>query len=187
MVNETEQSLPETVVNKPQIGRIDLPIVTGARIYKDLTFEALLNTLNQSNSNHEKDRIVFDLNNNSTTSNPTLRHDRPVSTYFTLDKKTGIIIIEWGSIDSSTKIAKLHDYLNRNIDYQTRVKEGMRLSSGHLALLQDYEGSVALIDELFGNPDRAEKGSGIGILINTLYANKIYPVTPEGFLQLPAF
>ena len=186
MVNETLQSLPETVT-KHQIGRIDLPVVTGAQINNDPTFETLLNTLNRPDSESERGRIVSNLNNNSTTSETVLRHDRPVSAYFTLDKITGMIIIEWGSIDDNTSIAKLHDHLNRHINYQARVREGMRLSSGHLASLQEHEGSIALIDELYNSPRQIVKGSEEGILINTLYANRIYPVTPEGFLQLPAF
>lgn len=99
------------------------------------------------------------------------------------------LIIEWGTIDLKTKEAKLHNYLYQVIDYPDRVKQGMQLSSGHLARTESGIW-LALLDKVSHEPNYRLpilKEGPVGQMINTLWAHGFVPLTTEGYVQLPVF
>lgn len=113
-----------------------------------------------------------------------LGYRRPASAYFTLVDNT--LIIEWGEIDLKGN-GKLHNYLNRNIDFVKRVKQGGVVRSGHIGWINvanlGVEARVALIDSLASTDmfkenlkDRPEYP-----IITTLQSNSIVPITTDGY------
>lgn len=147
----------------------------------------VFNTLNAPQEMDSR-RTIFlsSLNNNTPSTDPLLGHERGVSAYFTYNPHERVVILEWGTIDLSTKEAKLHWYLNKVIDYPDRVKQGMKLSSGHIAKSTQGDHYFALLDSL--SKDHSLRGTEeMGEMINTLYQNGFIPITAEGFVKLPAF
>jgi len=173
-------------VDGVNIGRTILPVTTLTRWEPNSTILSLLNSLNGNSSNSETIRISirFSLNNNTQNKRPIIAHERALSAYFTYNPYDETVIVEWGTIDPNSEEAKLHNYLNRMINYRERVNNGMKLSSGHLARLQDVH--VALFDNITQETE-IKKDSPMGKIINTLYHHNIIPLTAEGFLRLPAF
>lgn len=108
---------------------------------------------------------------------------RPASAYFTLLR--GRLIIEWGEIgiDGSSK---LHDYINRTIDYERRIVEyGAVVRSGHIATLNlgGETVRVALVDSIDGyngpatvTPDRPEY-----LILKGLISRGVLPVGGGGW------
>lgn len=126
-------------------------------------------------------RLASRLHNNSSMIGPQFFGDaRPASAYFTaLD---GDVIVEWGEIDP-TGNAKLHTYLNRNIDFATRRKEGGTIRSGHIGIVT-FPGTedtvrVALLDSIHPKHEITPESPEYPIVL-TLLNNKIYPVSAEG-------
>lgn len=182
-------------VDMVTVGRQVFPIVPLNRWCPSDVITDLINVLNGNSPQSESARrsIASDMHNNRDPRKVavSIPHERAVSAYFTYDptdEVTEQIIIEWGTIDKTGE-AKLHDYLWHVIDYHDRVKQGMRLSSGHLARMQAgfY---IALLDQLSAtNPTTIQinKKSPLGKMINTLYTHEIVPLTSEGYVQLPVF
>jgi len=168
------------------IGRAILPVKTLTRLQPNSTVINLLNALNGNSDKCESRRsaIRFSLNNNASDERPIITHERAVSAYFTYNPHDETVIIEWGTINPNNEEAKLHRYLSRMIKYRERVDNGMKLSSGHLAKLQDIY--VALFDNITKETD-IKKDTPMGKTINTLYHYEIIPLTAEGYLRLPAF
>ncbi len=168
------------------IGRAIFPVMTLTKWEPNSTALNLLNALNGNLDMCEatRSKIRFSLNNNTSNEYPVIKHERAVSAYFTHSPNDKTVIIEWGSIDPNSKEAKLHSYLNRMINYQERVNNGMKLSSGHLAKLEDM--FIALFDNITKDTS-IKKDTPLGETINTLYHYGIIPITAEGYLRLPAF
>lgn len=127
------------------------------------------------------DRLASRFHNNSSMIGPQFLGDaRPASAYFTaLDDN---VIVEWGEIDP-TGDAKLHTYLNRNIDFNKRRKEGGTIRSGHIGIVT-FPGSedsvrVALLDSIHPTQEITPDSAEYPIVV-TLLNNKIYPVSAEG-------
>ena len=173
-------------VDGVNIGRIILPVTTLTRWEPNSTTLSLLNSLNGNSNNSEtiRNSIRFSLNNNTTNERAAIAHKRAVSAYFTYNPNDETVIIEWGTINPNSEEAKLHNYLNRIINYRKRVDNGMKLSSGHLAKMQDIY--VALFDNITQGV-YIKNGSPMGKTINTLYHYGIIPLTTEGYLRLPTF
>ncbi len=128
------------------------------------------------------------LHNNSSIAWRSLIGDgRPKSAYFTL--LDGQLIIEWGEIDVNNGQAKLHNYLNRTIDFITRRENGGVIRSGHIADIQipDFQyptpnttQRVGLIDsinkERIITPNIAEYH-----IVTTLWQQGIIPVSSNGY------
>lgn len=198
-------SMVETLTYKPNIvdkhkdgvdiGREVLPIVPYlVRWEPSRTVLELINALNPKyDPQAERNRhcTAFKMKENTPSEKwIRVRHDRPVSTYFSYDSNNKTMIIEWGTVNPIDRTARLHTYLNQHIDFQGRAKRGMqKLCSGHLASLVTANGEqvyIAIIDSL-------QKGSKIGWntplakMINTMHAHGIIPITSDGFVQFPMF
>lgn len=124
-------------------------------------------------------RLSVYMNNNTPSTIDWIHLERPLSSYFSLnpfseDDSAKQLIIEMGMIDKGGS-AKLHDYLNKSLDYFSRIKSGYHLVSGHYA--KTNYGAVALIDQL---SDGIINNKHQAILVATLYANKILPVGGDG-------
>lgn len=169
------------------IGRVVLP-ETGMGIWTpDTTFLRFYNALNGRGESALTFRTltVSSLNDNSPTHREIIAHERASSAYFTYNPKAEEVIIEWGMIDA-TGNAKLHTYLNRVIDYPERAKQGMQLSSGHLARVTGTETYLAYLDRLSVKNEFAPNNP-MARMINTLHMHGFIPITAEGFVQIPFF
>jgi len=106
--------------------------------------------------------------------------DRPRSAYFT--ELDGKLIVEWGEIDPNGE-GKLHDYLNREVDYNDRVKNGGTVRSGHLGFIRiphsHTRARVGLIDSLSKEDVVTSKSSEFRIVVSMMN-NGIIPVTSDG-------
>lgn len=149
---------------------------------------SLVDALNDNSQRSEGLRrsITFNLGNNTSSNRfSAIRHDRPVSAYYTYNPEDETVIVEWGTIDPKNKEAKLHSYLNKSIDFFTRRGLGMRISSGHLAKLSKTNEYLALFDNLTHQPTERKPDDQIRRTIDILYQNSIIPITADGFVQLP--
>ncbi len=155
-----------------EVRQVELAAVNDALISPDLARAAYL-----------RRTLVFSLNNNTAMHEPEMAFERPVSAYFTLDTTGRKLIIEWGKIDPTNKIAKLHTYLNNSIDYRERVQGGMKLSSGHIAKMSEGDWSVALLDNLPNLDTPLEPSSQMGKMVRSLYSAGIIPITPDGHVR----
>lgn len=201
MVNllEVEQSThPKIVTEVPggvTVGRIVLPVVTPTVWEASPTFLRFFNVLSrqrpleQPNPHIDLRRsLLFSLNNNTANQHESISHGRPVSAYFTYNPRDEVVIIEWGTINPATGNAKLHTYLNNVIDYQDRVRQGMKLSSGHVAKIVGEEYTyLALIDNLLYTNTHIQRDEPMGKLVNALHFGGLIPITSDGYIQLPAF
>lgn len=148
----------------------------------------LVDALNSNNQRAERFRrsITFNLCNNTPSNRfSVIPHNRPVSAYYTYNPEDETVIVEWGTIDPKKKEAKLHIYLNKNIDFFTRRNLGMRISSGHLAKFSKTNRYLALFDNLTHQPTEKKPDDQIRKTIDILYQNSIIPITADGFVQLP--
>lgn len=153
----------------------------------DGTFLRFFNALNGSNDSAASLRrsLVFSLNNNSPNRNPTTTHERALSAYFTYNPQGETAIVEWGMIDTEGS-AKLHTYLNQIIDFKVRTKQGMQLSSGHLARVTGTDIYLTYLDRLSVRNEFAPN-EPMARMINTLHSHCFIPLTAEGFVQIPFF
>ena len=105
---------------------------------------------------------------------------RSLSAYFSLqlpnreNEVQGEVLVEAGQI-MNDGTAKLHDYLNRQIDYPSRVSSGYHLVSGHLGLVG--EGEIALLDPVI---EGLPQNQTFNLLVSTLIANNIFPIGGDG-------
>lgn len=190
MVIETEtfrNKVTTEQVDGVSIGRMILPVVgVPTRWEPNSTFLRFFNALNCTPNDLRKS-LLFGLNHNTpSTPYSALVYERPVSAYFTYNPKNETVIVEWGTISLSSGEAKLHTYLNRMIDYQDRVKQGMKLSSGHMAKVDGEETYIALLDNLRSDIP-IHRNDPMGKLINTLHFSGFIPITSDGFVQIPIF
>lgn len=108
--------------------------------------------------------------------------DRPLSAYFSIrysitelgEPILPELLIELGLIQGDGT-AKLHDYLNQNVDYKGRFQLGYHLFSGHFA--ETIWGSIALLDQLYYATDLTTDHA---VLINSLVSNEILPINSQG-------
>ncbi|HEX6977401.1 MAG TPA: hypothetical protein VF185_03530 [Patescibacteria group bacterium] len=125
--------------------------------------------------------LEFRLHNNScVASKDVFGEDRPASAYFTL-LKDGTFVIEWGKINPNGE-AKLHDFLNREVDYINRQKDGGVVRSGHLAYITvpgGYKVRVALLDCLLSEKEVDYPSSNYTI-VSTLLKQGIVPLASNG-------
>lgn len=131
---------------------------------------------------HVRSALAFRFHYNSeNASNEKFGNNRPASAYFTL--LDGKLIIEWGEIDPEGN-GKLHNYLNRNIDFIKRVKQGGLVRSGHIGWITTSDFSsktrIALIDSIDSTANLTESSPEYPI-ITTLLSNNIVPVTTDGY------
>ncbi|MCL5438791.1 MAG: hypothetical protein M1268_02275 [Patescibacteria group bacterium] len=131
--------------------------------------------------------LEFKFNNNSAEDlHNQFRGGRPKSAYFTL--LDGRLIVEWGEISADGN-AKLHDYLNRNLDYNRRVKSGGVLRSGHIGAIHfrkcPAEIRLALIDSLWSGQQIVESSPEYKIT-TTLLHNGILPITTDAIPAIPS-
>lgn len=148
----------------------------------------LLNNRNNPYSETGRSRLRLSLNNNSANESKELKHERAVSAYFTYNPEDETVIIEWGTINPRTRDAKLHNDLNRMINYRDRSTRGMKASSGHLAKSKSGLYFALFDNLLYLSTQRIDPRSPMGKTINTLYANNNFVlITADGFVQLPAF
>ncbi len=186
-----QRSLPIITerVDGVNVGKITLRVEPLNFFQSTEAFDTLLNSLNGHNHSNEQLRknLVFHLIHNAATTKNPITHERAVSSYFTYDPNSELVIIEWGTIDLKSGDAKLHTFLNQSINFTERIKRGMRISSGHLAKLKKTKGYIALFDNLFSQKPRSEISPQLKKTINTLHLNGIIPITADGFVQLPVF
>ena len=175
-----------------QLGRIIFPVAKFAIWVSDETVTGFINCLSGSDKSAKRRRrnVSFSMSNNTVNEDPGVNHDRAVSSYFTYNPIDETIVIEWGKINPNNQEAKLHTYLNRVIDHRERVKQGMKVSSGHMAkVCREGKGEhyLAFFDRLIGESKSLTKDCDLGKVINTLYAYGFIPITSDGYVQLPAF
>lgn len=200
MVNliETRPEDPKIVTERRggvTVGRLVIPTASLTRWEPSETFLGLFNALNGQTigklSEQEELRrsLLFGLNNNTPNNHSLLRHERPVSAYFTYNPRKEEVIIEWGTVDPRKRVAKLHTYLNQVVDYATRVKQGMKLSSGHIARVSSIEEEVyfALLDNVASSDIPISRNDPMGRLINTLHFSGFIPLAADGLIKIPAF
>ncbi len=166
-------SAPEAQEAKPLIGKEEYEIIPNATPEISRRLFEFKNLFDRDIAR----AIAFKLRNNNTD-----RYDvkRPASAYFTrLDNK---LIIEWGEIDAQGD-AKLHQYLNRSVDYVQRVKKGGIVRSGHIGYINLPKAGrlrVALLDSLWSenpiSPQNPEHN-----MVTTLLHNGILPITSDGY------
>lgn len=177
------------------IGRIIIPVVIPTRWEPGTTFHRFFNALNGTYQQQEEPKgeglrgsFTRSLNNNTPYKHPRVAYERPVSAYFTYNPQDEAVIIEWGTIDPTNGNAKLHTYLNQVINYAERVRQGMKLTSGHIARV-DTENDiyVALLDNLPAADTPLSRYDPMGKLINTLHFSGFIPITADGFVRLPIF
>lgn len=183
-------------IDDVSIGRITIPVYPMRRWQPSEAFHRFFNALNGMGASTEgiqphelRRRITFSLNNNTPNTDPIITHERPVSAYYTYNPNKEVVIIEWGAIDPARGEAKLHTYLNQMINYVERVKQGMKLSSGHVARVSATEEEIYLawLDNLPTNSTHIPKEDPMGRLINTLHLSGFIPVAADGSVRLPAF
>lgn len=192
---ETRQGLRIVLekVDDVSIGRTTLPVVPFARWQPSTGFMKLFNALNGHADSREsvdlRPSLMFSMNNNTPCTTPGIAHERAVSAYFTYNPTDQQVIIEWGTIDPTNREAKLHTYLSRMIDYSERVKQGMKLSSGHIARIvtAEEETYLALLDNLPLNDVRITADDPMGKMVNTLHFSGFIPIAADGSVRLPAF
>lgn len=200
MVNliETGPGDPKIVTERRgsiTVGRLVIPTASLTRWEPSEIFLGLFNALNGQTigklSEQEELRrsLLFGLNNNTPNNHSLLHHERPVSAYFTYNPYVEEVIIEWGTVDPRRGVAKLHTYLNQVIDYATRVKQGMKLSSGHIARVSTPQEEIylALLDNLASDKISVPRTDPMGKLINTLHLSGFIPIAANGSVKLPAF
>jgi hypothetical protein len=105
---------------------------------------------------------------------------RALSAYFSINLtlETPELLLEMGAIDTDGT-AKLHNYLNRHINYQERQRTGYHNVSGHFA--ESSWGNIALLDQL---SDGKIITLTQAILVSSLVGNNILPVGGDG---IPVF
>lgn len=178
-----------------KVGRLDIPMVgIIERWQPSPTYLQFFNALNGGQPNMAdsaatlRRSLSFSLNNNTLNTKSPIRHERGASAYFSTDLVGEKVIIEWGLVNPVDGEAKLHKYLNIAVDYDARVKEGMRLTSGHIARISaEEEIYLAFLDSLSANDRTITRLDPRGRLINALYAANFIPITAEGFVRLPVF
>lgn len=167
----------KTKEGKPLIGRKEYAVVEGVSSPTLSHYSQLGKSVLPHSSG-----IEFKMHNNSNNSASyrELGKRRPASAYFTL--LNGILIIEWGEIDPKGT-AKLHDYLNREIDYLERVQNGGTVRSGHIGYFTipeiETELRFALFDSLTGVV-KLEDNRPENKMVSTLLNNGFMPVTSDG-------
>jgi hypothetical protein len=171
-----------------ETGELVVPIT---RISRWEPIQVVLDFINALNRNTEETirlrrSLTFGLNNNSASNEPIIAHDRPVSAYFFCDEKQDNVIVEWGCINPQNGEAKLHDMLHRTDRVRELIKQGMKLSSGHLAKVRAGGEYLAYFDNIGPNTQITHL-SPLGKTINTLYNHGFIVLTAEGYVQLPAF
>jgi len=164
---------PDTQEAKLLIGKEEYEIIPNAT---PKTSSRLLKVREFFDTDTERS-IAFQLHNNST---GRYGSRRPASAYFTrLDNK---LIIEWGEIDAQGD-AKLHQYLNRSVDYVQRVREGGVVRSGHIGYINLPKVGrlrVALLDSLWSGKPVSPQNPEHNMVI-TLLHNGIIPITSDGY------
>lgn len=192
---ETRQD-PRIVIEKVDdvnIGRTTLPVIPFVRWQPSTGFLKLFNALNGHADGRKsvdlRRSLMFSMNNNTPCTTLGIAHERAISAYFTYNPTDQQVIIEWGTIDPTNREAKLHTYLSRMIDYSERVKQGMKLSSGHIArvVTAEEETYLALLDNLPSNDTLISKDEPMGRMVNTLYFSGFIPIAADGSVRLPAF
>ena len=167
----------EQITGEPLIGREEYGIRNDVSV--GIRLQARHRALGLYRTEHTK-ALSFRLHHNSQFASPHLFGDqRPASAYFTILDDT--MIIEWGEIDTNGS-AKLHDYLNRAVDYKQRVAKGGTVRSGHIAQITSPTTGekirVALIDSLRETvitPDQPEYQ-----MVTTMMHTGIVPLTADG-------
>lgn len=177
-----------------KVGRLVIPIITLQRWEPTPMYLRFLNALNGShpqvaeNAARLRRSLSFSLNNNTPNSQEPIKHERGASAYFTYDPDQRKVIIEWGMINPLDGEAKLHKYLNQVTDYPERIRQGMKLTSGHIARISgDEEIYLAFLDNLITNDRTLTNKEPRGKLVNALYSANFIPLTSEAFVQLPVF
>jgi hypothetical protein len=175
---EVQRQYQNTPEIKPLIGQdiYDVAEVTveGPRAFYEDMRETITPELAKS--------LQSRLHNNSYKSGDKYFGDkRPASSYYTL--MDGRVLIEWGMIDPTGE-AKLHDYLNREINVIERFKHGAIVRSGHIADItlpgREDEVRVALFDSI-ASDQRLDKESPEFDMTMTLLNHNVLPVTTGGF------
>lgn len=180
---------------KVSIGRLTIPASCIQTWQSGPNFERFFNALNGNNTDGKyapprlRQSLTFSLNNNTPNRTKPLNHERGVSAYFTFNPEGEEVIIEWGTIDPRRGTAKLHTYLNAAIDYTTRVKKGMKLSSGHIARVAKTEDEIylALLDNLCSSTSPIKRNDPMARLVNALYSAGFIPIAADGSVRLPVF
>ncbi len=198
LLKETELFKSPVIVTElsddVSVGRMILPASQIVRWEATNVYLRFFNALNVKESavdfkpENLRRSLLFYLNNNTPNSNPVIAHERPVSAYFTYNPNDETVIVEWGTINPFTRQAKLHVYLNSVIDYTERVKQGMKLSSGHIAQIVGEENMyLALLDNLPSRKMHISRNEPMGKLINTLHHFGFIPIAADGSMRWPAF
>ena len=104
--------------------------------------------------------------------------ERGVSAYYSWNPDNKSLIIEWGAIDEDGK-ASLHDYLNQSINFSDRVKSGLVIRSGHMALA-NKKSLICLIDSL-SQSLRVTQDSGELPIIDTLRQHQAIVIGSDGY------
>lgn len=141
----THQSLTETIDGR-LIGRV---ILEPQKVSVGKTPQAQAIEARLTGDAYFQRSIANKLNNNSSSlKSETAGVERGVSAYYTWNPEDRTVIVEWGEIGPTSE-AKLHDYLNRMIDYHDRHKKGMVVRSGHMSRFPSCGTVICLMDTIY--------------------------------------
>lgn len=207
MVDATEinqEKYTQTVhqIDGVTIGRIILPYQFPDTWIPSKTCIEYMNLLNGRKDDNERFRrsLVFSMNWNTPSQNSRFSHESAASAYFTYRPETTAesgqpleeeaVIIEWvlGIPKLPKKKLKTspHYYLNQVINHEERARQGMRISSGHLAKIPETDEYLALFDCLQSSTE-LNQDHPLGRSINTLHSYGFIPITADGYVKHPAF
>lgn len=167
---------PETIIERQYV-TVDFPIITQPEWMVDIAQEL-------QEDRRFRRKLEFSMHQNSIDGPGLFSGARPLSAYYSLkpekvcNRVVGYshLLIEKGAINPDGS-AKLHDYLNTNIDYRRRCNNGYHLASGHHVDTGGIE--IALIDQFDSNNNSFTAAQLV--LIQNLIHNGILPITSDGF------
>lgn len=140
-MKEFFRNVQTEIVDERLIGRAVLSRSFGYEPSRQTTITAIL-----SKNDSARKAVAAQMHNNSPSQAGIVAVDRGVSAYYSWDKESGQLIVEWGEIDAKGE-AKLHQFLNQSINFSDRVKDGLTVRSGHMAVA-NHNRTICLIDSL---------------------------------------
>lgn len=129
-----------------------------------------------------RDKIVWNMCNNSPCFSKRFRISRGVSAYFSFDSNAEAVVVEWGKINYLDSKSKVHTFLNGKCAcFQTEMK----ICSGHLAKasMNGRVFDIALIDSQMGNdlilPEERDYPIIYGLILGG-----IVPISADGYCKI---
>lgn len=171
------------------VGRFIAPLERSTSWSSDPIFDKFHNLLNgrgdgKNTAEKIQRRLAADLNYNRIERLMSEKcHGRAVSTFYTIDEKNRLLIVEWGKIDPDTDEGKLHGSLRSAVDYYERARNGMKIVSGHMAPIDGSGKVFALMDSIDHSSTQPHSFSRTELtLIDSLHSQGFLPLTARGRL-----